>query len=385
MNVFNETPPHFGDVVLARPNPSSYKFGHRNPVEYNVQYINNLRCSVTIGWRSGLKFTLPPLGDLDSNKLIVRVEIIIHQARVAEVQHLLSAVTESSSRELKVLRESFTDNVLSNTYGGAKIVVDYPLSLEELQEYGGTIYYHELDSIVSLHGIDDCPPHPYSDEGRELQVIDAKSSCLSELGFGYSVELVDNHEKYGDRYLNIGNKVYKVAPQKDFNRRDGIYIVANRPVMGRIGRHGRELKHYPFEGAEEKLGLFKTSEEALTFGDGTHARKQELAQLEHRLSVHKFELQDAKNRHTSELMEKEKELKIIEMERDRNARQISEMREASEHAMKMERERMKAYYEDRVYTRKDSNELLKILPGLVMGIGTLFMAIKTFGTGTPQK
>lgn len=313
-----------------------------------------------------------------ANLLVVRVEIIIHSCMRTDIQRILSTVNDNSSNELKALREAFAFNILENTYGGATLILDYPLTLEQLQQYGGSIYYHELDSVVSLSSQENTPPHPYSEEGRDLRLMDASEADLSDIGFGYSVELIDNSKTYGDRYLNIGNKVYKVVAQRDAERRDGIYVIANHPVTGELGRDGREVKHYSFEGAEDKLGIFRTAEEALNLGDAALARKQELVQMEHALQIQKVEMQSVKNQHAREMLEKETELKAVEMERDRQTRLIKEQQEAQEHAMKMERERAKHYYEDRSYDRKDSHEVLKFLPSIIVGIGAIFMAIKTF-------
>ncbi len=116
----------------------------------------------------------------------------------------------------------------------------------------------------------------------------------------------------------------------------------------------------------------------MNLGDAALARKQELASLEHTLSLQKSELQLAKNKHLEEMLVKEKELKAVELERDRQTRVIEEQREAADHAMKMERERAKSFYEDRSYDRKDSHEVLKFLPSIIVGIGAIFMALRTF-------
>lgn len=381
MNVLNEIPSHFGDVAVARPRPGDkIRYGPLDPVGYKLSYINNLPQAVTVVWRSGLKFVLPPQSDMSSNKLIVRVEIMIDRSIAPDIQRQLSRVNDESSSELKALREAFALKILENTYGGATLILDYPLSLDQLQACGGSIYYHELDCVVSLCNSVNAPPHPYSEEGRNLKLIEASDLDLSGIGFGYSVEVIDNDKKYGNRYLNIGNKVYMVTAAKDRERRDGIYVISNRPASGNIGQEGREVQYYPFEGAEEKLGIYKSAEDALSLGDASLARKREILGLEHELAKGKIAFQEIKTLHQKEMLDKETDLKRVEMERDRQTRIIEEMREAQEHAMKMERERAKSYYEDRAYDRKDSHEVLKFLPSVIVGIGAIFMAIKTFSS-----
>jgi hypothetical protein len=194
-------------------------------------------------------------------------------------------------------------------------------------------------------------------------------------GFRYSIEIIDNAGKFGDRYLNIGNKVYRAPAQKDHERRDGVYVVSNEPVEGQIEMSERKVQLYSFEQAKEQLGLYRTPEEAMNLGDVSQAKKEELLNLEHQIQVEKAELARERQQHEKEMLDKEKALKEAEEARDRNARVIDEMRSEQEHRQKLERERVKDYYEDRSYERKDSNETLKFLPTLILGIGAAVAAV----------
>ena len=196
--------------------------------------------------------------------------------------------------------------------------------------------------------------------------------------FGYSVELVDNAGKYGDRFVNIGNRVYRISPRQDSTRKDGIYVVSNNPVTGKFDLTDVCLVYHTFEEAKEKVGLYNSCEEAYNLGDISLARKIELSNMEQSLAVMKNEMQMAKQKHDMEMLEKNRELKTLEMERERHAQIMAEAKERADIAASLERQRIKDYYEDKAYQRKDQSEMLKFIPAVVVAIGSILMAIKTF-------
>lgn len=371
-NSTSTVPALFGDVEIARLEPGDPTIGY-SPIEYRVSYINNLPIPLVVEWRSGFKFTLPAQPCMTSNRLIVRVEIYIHHSVKVDIQRILSMVDENSSPELKVMREAFVHQVQNNRYGGARLVLDYPLTLQQLQDYGGTVYYSELDCLFSLCSFDEAPPHPYGVHGRQQSLIEVSASEVLGCGFGYSVDVVDTCGKYGDRYINIGGKIYRIPAVKDPTRRDGIYVVSNAPVQGEYGVMTPLVNHYPFEGAETTLGLYRTAEEAEQLGDASAARKKELAQLEHQLILQRTELQSAKNEHELQMVEMDREVKRLQRESAESQAELERVRQKEE----LERQRIKDYYEDRAFSRKDNNEALKIIPSIVVGIGAVFMAIKS--------
>ena len=377
MDYFNQPAPiHFGNVNIATLGPR--KLGANfSPIEYKLTYINNLPIDVVVEWRSGLKFTLKSQRSMACNKLIARVEIVIHQSIKNDIQSLLSAVDENSSLELRAMRDAFNLQVEKNLYGGVTLILDYPLTLSELKEYGGSIYYNELDCVISLLEFNKTPPHPNSEEGKRKQIITGSVVDRNGKTFGYSVQIIDNHNRHGPRYLNIGNDVYKVNNEKDNNKRDGIYIVSNSSIGGELGMSGIDVRRYPFDGAEEKLGLYRTYDEALNLGDTANARKQANNELEHRITLQKGELQKAKHEHDLAMIAKDAEVKAMQIEQDRQAQAIMAMREKAEQEMNAERARVKDHYENKSHVRKDTSESVKYLPSIVIGLGAFFLAIRT--------
>ena len=372
---------HFGDVSAAPLGPHDLK-GFFSPIEKKITYINNLSEPVTIGTRDGLKFVLSPQYNLSANGLIIRVEITINSTQKTDIQKVLSAVDDSAPQELKVLRETFAKQIKVVTHRASTVMtIDYTVHTNTLREYGGSIYFHEVDLVVSLLGFDNTPPHPFSEEGRRLNIINT-STDNTEKDFFYSIKIVDNGEKYGPRYININNQVFKIDTVKDNSKKDGVYITRTKEFNSTLSdSNQKEHLHYSID--SEELSIFKSAEEARVYGDINTNRKRELAELEHQLNLQKAELQAIKSKNEMDMIERNKEKLILEMEKDTLKQRLEEQRQDYEQRLKYERDRQKDYFDERSYRRKDYSEMVKFIPAIIVGIGAIFIAMK--GNGGTSK
>jgi hypothetical protein len=385
--LFCAVTPFHGAPQLAQDGPRDYKamLQGRMPLEQRISYINNLPRDVNIAWRNGMVLTLPRTCDLNSQALVVRVEWIFNGKMVDELERTVSAVTNDSSAELQALREAYLRSpppptrALGISYRTCTIVLEYPITLQELEACGFTVYYSELDIVVSVLTQQEMPPHPYSEAGRRAQVVADVPSSEGGAGFSYSIRMVDNKAQWGVRYVNIGGVVYRVTPEQDFQQRDGVYLITARAELDADGKPASKVTFCSLDQAEKDLGLYKTYDEALNFGDMSQARKEQLVNLEHDLLCSRSELQKAKAAHERELVEAAREVAHLESENKR----LETKNKTLEHDMTMERQRLKDMYEARSYARKDTSEGLKILPTLLLGIGTMLMGIKAFFFGGP--
>lgn len=373
---FTSIPSHFGETRVSQDGLGDGRM--MEPITQTNSYRNYLSAPVSIAWRNGFKFHLNPEHNLYQNCFIAKVRICIGPEVKVDADRLFSAMNAQSSSELRAIREAYEIEVKVNSYRGATIVLDYPLTLEQLQSYGGSVYFSELDIVVSLLPVEEMPAHPYSEEGRTHQTVAGSPVDHGGVGFGYAVEIIDNYERFGTRYLNIGGAVYPVRPKKDVERRDGVYIISNYAANGTLTKEGVKVSFCSFDKAEEELGLYKSFDEALHLGNIAQAHKREMLTMEHDLAKGKVELQNLKNLHDREMLTATQELKRIEQE---NAR-LDARNKLLENDLSLERQRIKDYYEQKSYQRKDTSEALKILPTLLMGLTTLMVAIKTF-FGTP--
>ncbi|MNU19556.1 hypothetical protein D3C71_77850 [compost metagenome] len=367
---FTSIPTHFGETRGAAARPLELK--STAPIECRSHYINNLTVPVTIVWRSGFSFSLPPVPNLDTNRLIIRTTLNIDQTVKNDVARVLSAVDDNSTQEMIAMRNAFIQQNQGNTYRGASIVLDYPMSFDELRRYGGSVYHNELDCVISLLPLAEAPLHPHSEAGRRSQTVVSSPVTHGGPSFAYAVEMVDNFGRHGPRYLNMNGQIYKITPKKDSTRRDGFYIVSNMPTEGDRATDEVVVTHYPFELGESDLSLYESYSEALNLGDTSLTRKEELASLEHSNRVMAADMQRMRSDHEREMLEKQARMKELEMERDRRAADYAEQ----EQNMAQERAEMKDKYEKRSYERKDNSEALKVLPSIIVGLGAIFMAIR---------
>lgn len=370
---------HYGDVRRAVLGPIQFdRRFNTSPVRIQVEYLNNLQKEVVIGLRSGLKFRLPPVPDFQSNRLIVRVTLEFNQDVRFDMARVLSVVNETMSMELNAMRDAlsvYVEDPYQNRLGN--IVLDYSVGLDQLMQQGGTLYYHELDCVMSIEAFDEVPPHPYSEEGMRQQVM-ATSLINQTDSCGYAVEIVDPTGKYGKRYLNIGGRIGEITPiTTDHARRPGIYILSNR-FEGNGFNVGVKTEYYSLDTpVEDTLGLYRTYEDAKYNGDQANARKERLAKLDLEIQQQKKENQHQQQLYEQEMLRKEDLIKELQRQHEAKLQELKEEQLRADYAREAERQRLKDYYEDRAYMRKDQSEVVKILPTIVVGIGAIFLAIKS--------
>ena len=352
--------------------------GFNSPVSIKTCCLNHLSVTVTIVERSGLKYDLQPLYDSFQSELIIRYGLEMSPIGAKEIEKVLTKVDESSSETLKVLKELFKLRKQNVPYksGAGNMVIDYNLTIKELRGNGGLLYLPQADILVSLHGFENTPPHPYSEEGLRDNTINTVYSTLDS-DCVFTIQMIDNQTRFGPRFANINGRVIKIRPIRDITKKDGIYIVTNTEYNG---EGAEQLKTYKdmlyFEIDEEGCGLFKTFEEAKEHGDIGTANKLKLAKLETELSESKAQLAREKHDFDIRKLQKEKEVSdakdLLEKEKELHQRDIEKEKERQERdrslfteELNRMRELRKEYFEDKSQNRKDSGELLKWLPTII--------------------
>lgn len=351
-----------------------------SPVSYRVTYVNDLPTDVTVVWRSGFSFTIPPLHNGRVNKFIARLEITIHPSVKVDVHRLLDALEATSSPELLAMKQAVDIGYAENPYGGLTITLDYPITLDALQQRGGAVYYSELDEVVSILKPAETPFHPYSDCGQIHRTANGGVQS-SQRGFVYNLEVVDNYSRFGTRYLNIGGEVYRIDPSKDSTRRDGIYLSTNGSCDGELGGTMPVAKRISFEKAVKALCLYRSFDEASCYGDEETVRKRIDQEADRRTLDLKRQLQDQKHQQDMEKLEQERQERVEAQEQDRHQQELKRVRERVDLELETRRLQMKEQYEFRSYDRKDNSESVKHLPAMIVGLGAAFMTLKQFMPG----
>lgn len=347
-------------VTPSFTNAENIGFGY--PFEQKVTVHNHLSIPVSVATRTGLKFTVPPQPCLFNPRFIVRLEITLKDHVRDDVISGLIETNFSNENPLFFIKSRISHDLTNVWHKSTIISLDFDILPEQLNDIGGSCYLHDVDLVISNLAFRDCPDHPHSEEGIKKQVTQA---AITATGFNYAVDIVDNIGKYGERYIYVQNNVYRITPVKDTNRRDGIYITTKNPVDNTLSVDSYKTAHYALSMCDE-LGLHKTPEEAFSFGDNETSRKQQLLEQEHNLQLLKREQQAINLKHEQEIAAEKHHSALLEVQLK------NESRRADVAATKL-----KDFYEEKSYRRKDESEGWKMLPTVMMGIGALFMGLKT--------
>lgn len=351
------------------------RLGNRSPVEYKVSYINKSYSNVTVAMRSGFNFTVPAGDDRFGENFIIRQEFSLSPWVRIDVEKLLSQVREDSCAELAAMKHSIEVHSPKLRGGGTLITVDYPITLGELKKYGGSVYYSEIDQVISLGDADKVPLHPYSDRGRSVYSEDNHGT--RSVGFLYNLEVVDNYNQQGTRYVNINGNIYPLRPTIDYGRRDGVYVQTH----GHLDEYGNTTstrKRVAFEQAGKELGVFDSYDEAKTLGNLERKLQQELADKTAETTRLRADMEAIKHARELEKIDRDEERARNDEIRNRQNAELAMQRDENTHALEVRRIETKDRFEERSYQRKDTSDIIKVLPSAIVGIGAVAMAFKSF-------
>lgn len=376
---FQQVTSYFGGASRTNEGTLNTRTMH-SPIEYRTTFANNLGVPITIAMRNGLKTVIEPEASSEYRTFLIRVYIAIKPASYESVLQSLSAGIAGKSKELEVLGEAVKCTLDGNRWNGGNVVLDYEITYDQLQRMGGSVYYHDVDYVVSLEPIGAPIYHPHSEQGRNLQLAYTTSLASEEfnehhkgdIGFGYAIIMVDNRRVHGPRYINISNQVYRITPTQDLSKRDGIFIVSNHSMSSKGGNAAFETRWYDFENAEETLGLFRTPDEAAHGGDKTLAAKDSLVRAQAEVERLKAERQRVDELNALEKAKYEAEMRERDVRLEQEREAVARERSEREHEEAVRRQQLKDHYEERSYVRKDTSEGLKFLPTLMVGMAALF-------------
>jgi hypothetical protein len=378
----------YGKIRIAAIKPGDADAGGLSHFQINTRYINNTRQIVRAKLRSNLELTIPAVPvrtpHAHDETFVVRKELVVSIACIESMYQYFAKLPDMnhSTQELEYFRKAYMqvyDNVFQ--FGQTKelrCTIEHTFSEQDIRERGGLFYHDELDMLFKFGDEPFSVAHPHSPPGRQRAAEETALKMKDEHGFIFWVEIIDNVERYGDRFIPICNQVYKISPKKDKNRPDGLYIVSSRPSTGRIASTEVSTRHYPMEDIEKELGIYASYEAAKANGDVAGARKREWLEREHEFAKQKQEWSEAELKYKREVFERDRALKDAEAERTRLNLTMDELRERQAHLMKMQEMQTKERMEQRSAERKDASEMIKFLPVILSGIGTILMAWQTF-------
>lgn len=365
--------------------------GAYRPVKISYSFFNYTGGDITIIDRDNMKFTIKPLpsGAMRMGTGIMAVKnYIFHDAVIIDEVSLSSELSQDQEH----LRKAFA-NRRKVSPNETAIDIVYTLSPEAFREFDECVYIRELDIVVTRVA-DEKVIHPYSEQGLLLTATpESLEKDFSGLGFRWVTH------KYQEEtlFMNFYGMVVSVSSVHDTQMDEGFYIY----IKGLESSAGStRLQKVTLEEAVEKFGLTKSLYEA-----------QKASSMEERLNK---DLDFLKGEQKLSIIEREHQLKLIqatsaensvlakmeEMDRKRAAEQLAfeiendkRQRDHEQYLTKLkldadkafrdmemlkekirydeESNRRKDYYENRSYDRKDSSELVKWLPGIILGAGLL--------------
>lgn len=357
----------------------------------NFELYNTLGVTLRVMDRSGAAFTLPSLATQSKRQLLVTKSYDTIPSVNVDIRDLTDVDVVAGDEELlaRQLGNPSTSKLRQRT------VVQYTITLSTLRQMGGVLYLPNLDLQVSIADDAETPPHPFSSRGRKQRAAQQLTAARDDSGFHYRIKIIDPNDRFGPRFININGLVYRIpttVPDPDGILHEGVWVLSSMESAGNIDQRSKEAYCYPFEAAEQALGLYRTKVEAETLGKPEDQYRREQQEFAHRLKLEETELRNRRNEIDNERlvlerqrMEEERVLehtrREIERERDAQKRWLQEREfriTATEHELKTRSLFHKEEYERRSLERKDSSERWKLLPVVLTVIGGLVMAYQKY-------
>ncbi|MBE0438284.1 MAG: hypothetical protein IBX57_00760 [Gammaproteobacteria bacterium] len=362
--------------------------GTEHRVSISQSYYNHGRTPVIVVDRHGLKYVVPPCGNTNLNKVIIRVKIEI----IGDVNINSTDLLDNSSMGSSVLLDVLSANQrpLSFTNGFAKTYeVDYAYSFEEIESKGNSVYLKNLDIVLSTLSPFIVPFHPYSEKGCRSYAIKAREHVNTNTSLGYNIVIADSQGVFGEKFVNINGRAYKVPVDDSGEMADGVWLISSGEAKGHSNVLRPIFQRYDFQDAEKELGLYKSVEEALTLGDLISAKEAEIKEVNHEIKKLEAELKKrqletqidhAKIQHDldKEKRERDRDKERNDWELEKRKRELEDRLEALEHQRRLERDQMKHDYDKEKQRRSNFDSILKFALGAattVLGIYALYLKI----------
>lgn len=371
------------NVVNRTTNPPQIP---HNELQYTktYSYQNGFSYPITVIEKNGLGVTFPGNKNFhrEHRDFMVHVRYDFYTEVNIDACSLLDVTSDSGSAELTALRAALMDLKKQGTNVVKHLHLVYTVTSAEFEVNGSEAYIDDLDIVICTADKANHVVHPNSGEGKIIKskIVDSVTD------FVYQIHINDPFGEYGQKYMSLNGKVYRIPVSVDPTKPVGVEIVTTNQYMG-PNKTILSSELYSFEEAAEKLALYATSAEAASNGDSLGLAKRQheerVLELKNDLMIREDKIRQDKERHEMLMAEQQRrydaldsehkqkmaefKLRLLGIEEDQKHRdhliskQKAELEEASM--------RRKDHYEHRSYNRKDSSEVIKWLPALAIGAG----------------
>lgn len=349
--------------VSAKLRPINEQAGYQK----SVKVYNNTGQCIVITERNGLPTRISSTNIRDGKVII---EITHNLALGSAVDphgrftHLVGDDAESIAL-LEALRlvdnEGLKLGVSDSSRRAKTFVIRHEIDRELFLQYGKDLYILELDILVSKTNENDYADHPYSRGNERLDKIYGEVGPEGVDAFKQSMFIISNNKEVNAKYINYNGRVYRIPSVVNNRLQDGLYVYGSVPTKRDVVPMKDGLR-LDIEEGKKLYNLFDTAEEASIYGNMSTQKDIELEELKQETKQLEASLKHQRLEHEREIEYAKQEAAFDEEKRQRR------MREEKEH------------FESRSYIRKDSSELMKMLPVIVSGLLSLiaiFMKIKS--------
>jgi hypothetical protein len=278
-------------------------------VSVTYSYHNESNRDITIVTRDSLRIVLPALNEnkivsmynssMVTDKLIIQKKITIHSSKVQQVREYLKLAEHNDPNLLVIVNavdqayNTFTSNQSKASYFNKRnefdfiVYVQYEVTIAQLQGMQDCFYHVPSDLLISLKPLKQASAHPFS---RSAVSSIKPEQCLSAVGIDYVI--VDNDSLISSRFVLLSGEVYKISPIVDKTRDNGIYLSRYKYDARHKSKVNHSVEHFELNEFDEKLGLFKTYEEALTCGNVAKSLEKDLLDAKIKLKNKDLELEN---------------------------------------------------------------------------------------------
>ena len=284
-----------------------------------------------------------------------------------------STLVNQYMEETIAAREDRTRGARSAPVRILTVIIDYIIELNDIND-GGFYYDSKTDVVFSICTAYCENAHPHFNNIISINCGIPNHEEVS--GLYSSITIIDNEDRYKDRFLMIGKKTHKVSITTNMNKESGVYFTVYEKILNQEDLRIISEEFLTVDEARDKIGLYSTIEEALTDGDIKSKYEKEITELKQNFEKTKYE-------NAKELIEREAILKAKEaIQRDTqfkmDERKAEIERESLELKNKMDSIKgyREDYYSERSTVRKDNSEIIKYLPSIIAGVLAIWLVIE---------
>lgn len=299
----NSTHTHYGMPYASQ--GSMDMLAQMNAADYKeeIYYINNTYKNVSVMGRNGLAFSVPYVSSCTSREFIIKKVIKLKGFSLTSAISSIQSLTDIDDAELQEIKSCLI-NVDRNDYHGAAIMVDYPITVEDLKDKGNTLYHYQTDLLLSFSEPTNMDKHPYCSGFLNIGTFGITNEYGNQQELNLKIRYVNHTPNASAVYLNLAGKVFTVYPQKDGPCKRITIRKPNEKTIERVyddyiqlfytskcdpditfNSDGVSSTRMTLAEAKEKIGVYTSYTDALNSGNLEINRKEELLKLVHQVEL----------------------------------------------------------------------------------------------------